>query len=104
MYKNVINAIYINSAPPPFFCPAGQWECPSKIPQCIDIKSVCDGKEDCPGGLDELPACSKFELLTGNVELRRTISQQHCFFYILIIRLKIIYLSENSKNPDEMAR
>ena len=63
MYKNVINAICINSAPPPFFCPAGQWECPSKIPQCIDIKSVCDGKEDCPGGLDESPACSKFEVL-----------------------------------------
>ena len=45
---------------PRFSCPQGQWECPSKERKCIDMKLVCNGVEDCPGGQDESPACGMF--------------------------------------------
>ena len=45
-----------------------------------------------------------YRVKSGIVGQPTKFGQPHCFFHILIIGLKIIYLSENSKNPDEMAR
>ena len=50
------------SAPPPFYCPRDEWECPGDFRQCINKTHVCDGFPDCPGGNDESPLCSKYEI------------------------------------------
>ncbi|XP_050419520.1 low-density lipoprotein receptor-related protein 2 [Patella vulgata] len=47
----------LTCAPPPFKCPAGQWECPGSR-KCINITMVCDGSLDCPEGHDESPVCN----------------------------------------------
>ncbi|CAE1155796.1 LRP2 [Acanthosepion pharaonis] len=53
----------LNCSPPPFSCPANQWECPGGRRICIPDAKVCNGNPDCPDGQDESPLCSKFYVL-----------------------------------------
>ncbi|XP_073976140.1 low-density lipoprotein receptor-related protein megalin isoform X3 [Rhodnius prolixus] len=43
--------------PPPFRCPADQWQCPGVSERCVNQSAVCDGKSDCPNGADEGEGC-----------------------------------------------
>ena len=56
----------IVTAPPPFVCPTGKWECPGGSQVCINITLVCNGKIDCPEGHDESPICSECLPLLSN--------------------------------------
>src|SRR5205823_4319770 len=48
-------------------CPYDQWACPNVTDRCINSTLVCNGKPDCPNGLDEGPGCGDGKCMAEKV-------------------------------------